>query len=98
MILFSTHPIMGLEMKNMKYISAAAWLIVVNGGSTGFVAVHVITRNVAVNVQNRSCMSGRNVIDRSLDVWVNGVVRRIIMDIVKASAPPSLLGTDRRTP
>jgi len=70
----------------------------VNGGSTGFVAVQVITRNVAANVQNISCMNGRNIIDRSFDVWVNGVVSRIIIDIVRASAPPSLFGMDRKIP
>lgn len=70
----------------------------VNGGSTGFVAVHVITRNVAANVQNISCMNGRNIIDRSLDVCVNGIVSRIMIDIARANAPPNLLGMDRRIP
>lgn len=98
MILFSIHPIIGMEIKNRKYIDAAAWLMVVNGGSTGFVAVQVITRKVAANVQNISCMSGRNIIDRRLDVWVNGTVRRIAIDSAKANAPPSLFGIDRRIP
>lgn len=69
-----------------------------NGGSTGFVAVHVITRKVAANIQNVICINGRNIIDRILDVWVNGTVMRIIIDIVRASAPPSLFGIDRRIP
>jgi len=43
-------------------------------------------------------MSGRNVIDRSLDVWINGTVNRIIIDIARANAPPSLFGIDRRMP
>lgn len=76
----------------------ATWLIEMNGGSTGFVAAQVISTNVDVNVQNISCMSGRNVIDRSLDVWINGTVNRIIIDIVRANAPPSLFGIDRRMP
>lgn len=76
----------------------ATWLIEMNGGSTGFVAAQVISTNVDVNVQNISCMSGRNVIDRSLDVWINGTENRIIIDIARANAPPSLFGIDRRMP
>jgi len=76
----------------------ATWLIEMNGGSTGFVAAQVISTNVDVNVQNISCMSGRNVIDRSLDVWINGTVNRIIIDIARGNAPPSLFGIDRRMP
>lgn len=76
----------------------ATWLIAMNGGSTGFVAAQVISTNVDVNVQNISCISGRNVIDRSLDVWINGTVNRIIIDNARANAPPSLFGIDRRMP
>lgn len=40
----------------------------VNGGSTGLVAVHVIVINVVTKVQNISCMIGRKVIGRTLEV------------------------------
>lgn len=35
---------------------------------------------------------------RRLAVCVNGIVNKIIIDITKANAPPSLLGMDRRIP
>lgn len=85
-------------MKNMKYNEDVTWLIIVYGGSTGFVAVQVMIINVATRVQNMSCMNGRNVMDRVLAVCVNGTVSKIIIDIAKARAPPSLLGIDRRIP
>lgn len=97
-ILFSNQPSMGFMMKNMKYIMAVAWPIVVNGGSTGLVAAHVIVIKVATKVQNISCIKGRNVIDRIYEVCVNGIVSRMATDITRATVPPSLFGIDRRIP
>lgn len=85
-------------MKNEKYRIEVVWPIVVNGGSTGLVAAHVIVMNVATRVQNMSCISGRNVIARMCDVWVNGIVSRMATDNNRATVPPSLFGIDRRIP
>lgn len=97
-ILFSNHPSSGFIMKNKKYRIAVAWPIVVNGGSTGLVAAHVIVINVATRVQNMSCINGRKVIDRTCEVCVNGAVIRIVTDRMRATVPPSLFGIDRRIP
>lgn len=97
-ILFSVIPNKGLIMKNVKYVIEASWPISVNGGSTGLVAAQVMMMNVVVKVQNISCIKGRNVMDRIWEVWVNGVVKRMAMDMTKARAPPSLFGIDRRMP
>lgn len=72
--------------------------MVINGGSTGLEAVHVIVTKVAINVQNRICDSGRNIIDRVCEVWVKGAVVKIRTDKSNASVPPSLFGIDRRMP
>lgn len=63
-ILFSIHPRIGMDKKNVKYSVEVTWLMMMNGGSTGFVAAHVMVANVATNVQNISCDSGRKVIGR----------------------------------
>lgn len=97
-ILFSAHPRMGVDKKNVKYSVEVTWLIMMNGGSTGFVAAHVMVINVDTSVQNISCDRGRKVIGRRRAVCVNGIVNRIIIDITNANAPPSLLGMDRRIP
>lgn len=97
-ILFSIHPRMGVEIKKVKYSVAVAWLIMMYGGSTGFVAAHVMVMNVEIRVQNISCESGRKVIGRRWAVCVSGAVSRIIIDITRARAPPSLFGIDRRMP
>lgn len=68
--------------------------MVVNGGSTGLVATHVIVMKVAIRVQNVSCASGPKAIDQSLEVWVNGVKSRIVTDRIRAIVPPSLFGVD----
>lgn len=70
----------------------------VNGVSTGLVAAHVIMMKVATRVQNVSWARGRKVIDRTWEVWVNGNVSKIMIDIIRAIVPPSLLGIDRRMP
>lgn len=97
-ILFSSQPSRGFIMKNEKYSREVIWPIVVNGGSTGLVAAHVIVMNVATRVQNMSCVSGRNVIDRMCEVWVNGAVSRMATDNTRATVPPNLFGMDRRMP
>lgn len=97
-ILFSDHPSSGVEMKNRKYSIEVICPIAVNGVSTGLVAVHVIMIKVASSVQNINCDSGRKVIDRILEVWVNGIVIRIETERIRAIVPPSLLGIDRRMP
>lgn len=63
-ILFSVHPRIGKDKKNVKYNNEVAWLMMMNGGSTGFVAAHVMVINVDTNVQNISCDRGRKVIGR----------------------------------
>lgn len=97
-ILFSIHPRIGVEMKKVKYSVAVVWLMMMYGGSTGFVAAHEMVMNVEINVQNISCDRGRKVIGRKWAVCVNGVVNRIMIDITRARAPPSLFGMDRRMP
>lgn len=54
--------------------------------------------NVVAKVQNVSCMRGRNIIERVWEVWVKGVVKRMMMDRTRARAPPSLFGIERRIP
>lgn len=85
-------------MKKVKYNAAVAWLMIIYGGSTGFVAAHVMVMNVEISVQNISCENGRKVIGRRWAVCVNGMVNKIMIDITNANAPPSLFGMDRRIP
>lgn len=82
--------------KNKKYRSEATWPMVVKGGSTGLVAVHVRIIKVVMRVQNAICAIGRKVIDRMRLVWVRGIVSRTQMASTRASVPPSLFGTERR--
>lgn len=97
-ILFSSQPSIGFMMKNVKYRMEVTCPIVVNGGSTGLVAAHVIVIKVATKVQNMVCISGRKVIGRIYEVCVNGIVSRMATDSTRATAPPSLFGIDRRMP
>lgn len=97
-ILFSNRPTNGFIIKNKKYSSDVDCPIMVNGGSTGLVAAHVIVMNVATIAQNTICMIGRKAMDRTFEVWVKGAVIRIITDSTRAMVPPSLLGMDRRIP
>lgn len=67
-----------------------------NGCSTGWLPTQVRTRRLATRVQNRICDSGRNVMDRSLEVWSNGIKNNTRTEAARASTPPSLFGMDRR--
>lgn len=53
-------------------------------------------RRFAIKIQKRVWEMGRNIKLRCLDVWRNGIARRIRMEANRASTPPSLFGIDRR--
>lgn len=67
-----------------------------NGCSTGWLPTHVRISRLATSVQNRIWERGRNVIERCLDLWRNGIRNRISTDAANARTPPSLFGMDRR--
>lgn len=50
----------------------------------------------AARVQKRSCVIGRKVSARCLDVWRTGTTKSTKMEAKRARTPPSLLGMDRR--
>lgn len=70
--------------------------MMMNGCSTGWLPTQVRTRRLATRVQNRIWERGRNVIDRSLEVWSSGIRNRTKTEAARARTPPSLFGIDRR--
>lgn len=46
----------------------ASWPMMMNGCSTGWLPIHVRMNRLATSVQNRTWESGRNVIERCLDL------------------------------
>ena len=66
------------------------------GCSTGWLPTQVRMRRLATRSQNRSWENGRNVMVRCLDLWRNGIRRRISTEAASASTPPSLFGIERR--
>ena len=83
-------------MIRRKYEIDAIWPMMMNGCSTGCPPIQVRVIRLAVRIQNRVWEIGRNIRLRCLDVWRNGIMRRIKMDANRARTPPSLLGIDRR--
>lgn len=46
----------------------ASWPMMMNGCSAGWLPIHVRMNRLATSVQNRTWESGRNVIERCLDL------------------------------
>lgn len=74
----------------------AIWPIIIKGCSTGCPPIHVKIIVFATSVQKRSCVMGRNVELRCLEVWRRGANIRMRMEKMRARTPPSLLGMERR--
>ena len=79
-----------------KYKMEASWPMMMNGCSTGCPPIHVSVMRSATSIQNRHCLSGRNIMPRCLDVCSMGIKIRIRMEATRANTPPSLLGIERR--
>lgn len=74
----------------------ATWPMMMKGCSTGWLPIHVRMSRFATRNQNNNCESGRNVIERCLDLCRSGIRNRIRTEAAKASTPPNLLGMERR--
>lgn len=70
--------------------------MIMNGCSTGWLPTQVRIRRLATRAQKRICEMGRNVIERSLEVWRRGIRNRTSTEAARARTPPSLFGIDRR--
>lgn len=68
----------------------------INGSSTGCPPIHVRIAVFAIRVQKKILAMGRNMRERSLEVWVRGIKKRIRIEKRRARTPPSLLGIERR--
>lgn len=66
------------------------------GWLTGWLPIQVRVSRVVTRSQNRSWLSGRNIMLCCLDLWSMGTMARMRTDRKSASTPPSLLGIDRR--
>lgn len=66
------------------------------GYRTGCPPTHVRMKMFEIKIQNIICEVGRKAIVRCFDKWVVGRIARIVIEAIKASVPPSLLGIDRR--
>ena len=66
------------------------------GCSTGIPPIHVRIATLAISVQNRNWVRGRNVRLRCLEVCRIGTTIRTRIDASRAKTPPSLLGIERR--
>jgi hypothetical protein len=96
-ILFSAKLAIGIRTRIMrKYRMDAIWLMMIKGGSTGYLPIHVRVRRSAARAQNRHCLIGQNIRLHCLDVCGRGKITRIRMDRTRAMTLPSLLGIDRR--
>lgn len=51
---------------------------------------------LAIKVQNKNWVRGRNVSPRCLEVWRRGTTIRIRMEASRARTPPNLFGIERR--
>lgn len=70
--------------------------MMMKGCSTGIPPIQVKMSTSATRVQNNSCVRGRNVRLRCLDVWRKGTIIRTRIEDSSARTPPSLLGIERR--
>lgn len=90
-------PASGMNTRiKVKYRMDASWPMMMNGCSTGWPPIHVSVSKSATSSQNMHWLRGRNIMLRCLDVCREGMMRRIRIEKVRASTPPSLLGIDRR--
>lgn len=67
-----------------------------NGCSTGIPPIQVRIATLAIKVQNKNCVKGRNVRLRCFDVWSIGTTISTRIEARRASTPPSLLGIERK--
>jgi hypothetical protein len=74
----------------------ASWPIITYGSSTGHDPIHVRINHELDMHQNRIWVVGLNLDPTLFLKKVNGGSIKIIRAIAKATAPPSLFGTDRR--
>lgn len=49
---------------------------------------------LAIRIQNRYWLKGRNDMLRCFDVWRKGIIARIKIEKTRARTPPSLLGIE----
>ena len=95
--LFSNQPVTGMRIKKReKYKTEAIWPMIMYGCSTGIPPIHVRIATFAISVQNRNCVSGRNVRLRCFEVWRIGTTMSTRMEASNARTPPNLLGIERR--
>jgi hypothetical protein len=66
------------------------------GSSAGRAPIHVKRITVLIMTQKLICDRGLNCIPFNSIFWVNGKIKRMAIEATKATAPPSLLGIDRR--
>lgn len=66
------------------------------GSSIGSPPSQVRRVKLEINNQNRICDRGRNVWDCCVEVWRDGIIKRIRIEASSASTPPNLFGMDRR--
>lgn len=70
--------------------------MIIKGSSTGCPPIHVRMAVLAIRVQKKILAIGRNMSERSLEVWMIGIRKRIKIENNRARTPPSLLGMERR--
>lgn len=88
---------MGIMRVNMrKYSPELTWPMVMKGSSTNCPPIQVRTDVVAISAQNSVFAIGRNIRDRSFEVWVRGIRSKTKIDSKRARTPPSLFGIERR--
>ena len=85
----------GRIIKNMKYVNDSICLICMKGVSINWAPAQVRRIKLLINNQNNSWVKGENVKEGRL-IFKNGNKYKIIIDISRASTPPSLLGIDRK--
>lgn len=68
----------------------------IKGCSTGIPPIQVRMATSATSAQKRSCVRGRKVRLRCLEVWRMGTTISTRIEARRARTPPSLLGIERR--
>jgi len=86
---------LGSIKKNKKKKVVKICPIWINGLSTGHLPIHDKIINEINNIKNINCIIGLNDADFFL-MFIRAGKYRIIMEVIRAITPPSLLGIDRK--
>lgn len=87
---------MGLIKKKLKYRMVKICPIFTKGNSIGFDPIQVKIKNIIKKNQNKILFIKKKEFPWIVLLKINGIIKRIKIDIKRAITPPNFLGIDRR--